>query len=215
MEPNLYPAISNNDSSSEDKTKNEKLTLMKLCRDNWTEWKKFFNNLLVGRGHKEIFNPSWCAVKANQKNLLKKSALAFTLLHSCLSANLKPVAAASKTFAKAMSSLAKTCGEKSLIKLGNKLYALICCDYIPGTLIATHVLKFQSLYTSLKSALVNNNEMKVNTSMAGIFFLKSFRNDDTLSSLVQNLHNAQPFTFKKLALQENLLQLPPVDMQLL
>ena len=84
------------------------------------------------------------------------------------------IAAAAETFAKAMATLAETCGKKSLIKLGDKLYALICCDYIPGSLIAAHVAKFQSLYTSLKSALVSNEDMKVTSTMAGIFFLKSF-----------------------------------------
>jgi hypothetical protein len=96
------------------------------------------------------------------------------LLHSCLSANLKPIAAAANTFKEAMASLAKTCGEKSLIKLGDKLYALIFCNYTPGKSIASHVAKFQSLYTSLKSELIGNNNMKVNSTMAGIFFLKSF-----------------------------------------
>ena len=120
-------------------------------------------NLLVGQGHEEIFDVAWCKEHANEKIFQKKSALAFTLLHSCLSANLKPIATASKTFAEAMTALAETCSEKSLIKLGNKLYALICCNFIPGTLIAAHVAKFQSLYTSLKSDLVGNKKMKVTT----------------------------------------------------
>jgi hypothetical protein len=205
MDPTIYPAISSrNDSSDNDDNKTKKITLMKLRRDNWTEWKKFFTNLLVGRGHEEIFDNKWCLEHANKKVFWKKSALAFTLLHSCLSANLKPIAAASDTFAEAMASLAETCGEKSLIKLGDKLYALICCDYIPGASIAAHVAKFQSLYTSLKLALVGNEDMKVTSIMAGIFFLKSFRNDDSLSSLIQNMYNMVPFKFKKLAARMNI-----------
>jgi hypothetical protein len=35
--------------------------------------------------------------------------------------------------------------------------------------------------------------------MAGILFLKSFRNDDLLSALVQNIYDMMPFTFEKLA----------------
>jgi hypothetical protein len=128
-----------NDSSSKDEARTEKITLMKLRRDNWTEWKKFFQNLLIGRSHEEICDDSWCLEHANKKVFRKKSALAFTLLHSCLSADLKPIAAAAETFANAMKDLADTCGEKSLIKLGDKLYALICCDFVPGTLIASHI----------------------------------------------------------------------------
>jgi hypothetical protein len=155
----IYPAItSQNNYSSDDEIKTEKITMLKLRRDNWTEWKKYFTNLLVGRGHEEIFDVAWCTKHANEKIFRKKSALAFTLLHSCLLTDLKPVAAASKTFAKAMTALAETCGEKLLIKLGDKLYALISCDFVPGTSIAGHVAKFQSLYTSLKSDLVGERE---------------------------------------------------------
>jgi hypothetical protein len=152
MASTIYPAItSRNDSSSDDEGKTKKITIMKLCRHNWTEWKKYFMNLLVGQGHEGIFDVDWCKEHANEKIFWKKSALAFTLLHLCLSTNLKPIAAASETFTEAMMVLAETCGEKSLIKLGNKLYALICCDFIPGTSIAAHVAKLHSLYTSLKS----------------------------------------------------------------
>jgi hypothetical protein len=45
----LYPvAATESDSSSENDGKTEKITVMKLCRNNWTEWKKYFKNLLVG-----------------------------------------------------------------------------------------------------------------------------------------------------------------------
>ena len=38
----------------------EKVQMLKLTCDNWTEWKKFFKDLLVGRGCKEIFDLDWC-----------------------------------------------------------------------------------------------------------------------------------------------------------
>jgi hypothetical protein len=202
---NLYPALtSKNDSSSDDNGKTKKVLLMKLCCDNWTKWKKFFTNLLIGCGHEEIFNEKWCLEHANEKIFRKKLALASMLLHSCLSADFKPIAAASDSFTEAMAALGETCGKNSLIKLGDKLYALICCDNVPGTSIATHVLKFQSLYTSLKSALIGNENMKVNTTMAGIFFLKSFRNDDSLALLIQNMYDMVPFSFEKLAARMNI-----------
>jgi hypothetical protein len=103
-----------------------------------------------------------------------------------------------------MTALGKTCGEKSLIKLGDKLYALVCCDFVPGTSIAAHVAKFQTLYTSLKSDLVRNENMKVTTTVAGIFFLKSFRNDNSLSALIHNIYDMVPFSFEKLASRMNI-----------
>ncbi|EFP80101.1 uncharacterized protein PGTG_05326 [Puccinia graminis f. sp. tritici CRL 75-36-700-3] len=183
-------SVIKNDSSSDD-DHHEKVTLLKLHRDNWTEWKKFFVNLLVGRGHEEIFDEEWCKTHAEEKIFRKKSALAFTLLQSCLSSDLKPVAAGADSFSKAMESLAEMCGEQSLIKLGDKLFALVSCDYVPGTSIGAHVSKFQNLYNSLKSAVAATknsdvddkmkNDMDVGTTMAGIFFLKSFRLDDSKS----------------------------------
>jgi hypothetical protein len=99
MDPPLYPAITPKvDSSSDNDGKTKKITIMKLRCNNWTEWKKYFKNLLVGRGHEEIFDTQWCIKHANDKVFRKKSALAFTLLHSYLSSNLKPVATAAKTF---------------------------------------------------------------------------------------------------------------------
>jgi hypothetical protein len=66
------------------------------------------------------------------------------------------------------------------------------------------MVKFQTLYTSLKSALIGNENMSVNTTMAGIFFLKSFQNNNSLAALVQNMYNMTPFTFEKLAAQMNI-----------
>ncbi|EHS64255.1 uncharacterized protein PGTG_22171 [Puccinia graminis f. sp. tritici CRL 75-36-700-3] len=163
-----------NDSSSGEEHQ-EKAKLLKLHRDNWTEWKQFFVDLLTGQGHEEIFDPIWIEEHKKEKIFRKKSALAFTLLRQCLSSDLKPIAAAANTFTDAMKDLAETCGETSLIKLGDKLYALVCCDYTPGTLIGAHVSKFQNLYNSVKSSFsVTTTTMYVDTQMAGIFFLKSF-----------------------------------------
>ena len=46
--------------------------------------------------------------------------------------------------------------------------------------------------------------MKVTLTMAGIFFLKSFRNNDLLSSLIQKMYNMVPFSFEKLAARMNI-----------
>jgi hypothetical protein len=103
-----------------------------------------------------------------------------------------------------MAALGETCSEKSVIKLGDKLYALISCEFIPGSSIGSHVAKFQSLYTSLKSDLIGNDDMKVSTTMAGIFFLKIFRNNDLLSALIQNMYDMEPVSFEKLAPRMNI-----------
>jgi hypothetical protein len=41
--------------------------------------------------------------------------------------------------------------------------------------------------------------MTVDTTMAGIFFLKSFQKNETLAPLIQNLYDITPFLFEKLA----------------
>ncbi|EFP84335.2 uncharacterized protein PGTG_10055 [Puccinia graminis f. sp. tritici CRL 75-36-700-3] len=94
----IYPAVSPIDESSSNDERHEKVSMLKLTRDNWTEWKKFFVDLLTGWGHEEIFDEAWCKIHAKEKVYRKKSVLAFTLLRSCLSSDLKPVAAAADTF---------------------------------------------------------------------------------------------------------------------
>ncbi|OAV86058.1 hypothetical protein PTTG_30108 [Puccinia triticina 1-1 BBBD Race 1] len=145
-----------------------------LRRDNWPEWKKSFKHLVTGRGNEEVFNPIWCEEHKKEKKFRKKTSNAYTLLELCVSANLYPVVQAVDTFSEAMKDLADACGEKLLIKLGNKLYALIHLDFVPGSSIADHIGKFQSMYTSLKSAQISTPNTKIDTAMAGIFFLKSF-----------------------------------------
>ncbi|OAV85730.1 hypothetical protein PTTG_30314, partial [Puccinia triticina 1-1 BBBD Race 1] len=162
---------------------------------------KSFKNLIIGRGDEEVFDEAWCEAHKKEKKFRKKTANAYTLLELCVSANLYSVVQAANSFSKAMTDLAEACGEQSLIKLGDKLYTLIHLDYVPGTSIAAHISKFQSMYTSLKSAQLVTKHMQVDTAMAGMFFLKSFRHDDSLASLIQNLFDTDPFTFEKLATQ--------------
>jgi hypothetical protein len=188
-----------NDSSS-DNERQEKVHLLKLNCDNWTKWKKFFVNLLTGRGHEEIFDPVWCKTHKDAKVFRKKSALAFTLLSQCVSSDLKPVAAATNTFSAAMKELAETCCKTSLIKLGDKLHSLVCCNYTPGSSIGAHVSNFQNLYNLFKLSFVcTNTTMHIDTQMAGIFFLKIFQHNNSLAPLIKNLYDIVPFTFKKLA----------------
>ncbi|OAV86652.1 hypothetical protein PTTG_29789 [Puccinia triticina 1-1 BBBD Race 1] len=118
--------------------------------------------------------------------------------------SMRYVVQAVDTFAQAMLDLADACGENSLIKLGDKLFALIHLDYAPGSSIGDHINKFQSMYTSLKSAQLVTKNMQVNTAMAGMFFLKSFRYDDSLAPLIQTLFDVTPFTFEKLATRMNI-----------
>jgi hypothetical protein len=163
----LVPQV--NDSSS-DNNNSGKVSIGKLLCENWTEWKKIFPNVLIGCGHKEVFDENWCCHNKDKKIFWKKSALAWTLFHSSLLANLKPITAASDSFSKAMIALAAACGKNPLIKLGNKLFSLISLVYVPGTSIGTHISTFTALYTSLKSAIEMTNLMTVDTTMAGIFF---------------------------------------------
>ncbi|OAV93602.1 hypothetical protein PTTG_27275 [Puccinia triticina 1-1 BBBD Race 1] len=135
-----------------------------------------------------------------EKKFRKKTSNTYTLLELCVSADLYPVVQAVNNFSDAMKDLAAACGEGSLIKLGDKLYALIHLNYVPGTSITDHISKFQTIYTSLKSAQVSHPKTQIDTTMAGIFVLKSFQFDNSLTSLIQNLFDVDPFTFEKLAI---------------
>ncbi|OAV91754.1 hypothetical protein PTTG_27873 [Puccinia triticina 1-1 BBBD Race 1] len=136
-------------------------------RDSLYKWSR-------GRGDEEVFDPIWCESHKNEKKFRKKTSNAYTLLELCMSADLYSVVQAADTFSEAMEELALACGEQSLIKLGDKIYSLIHLDFVPGTSIADHTSKFQSMYTSLKSAQISHPKTQIDTAMAGIFFLKSF-----------------------------------------
>ncbi|OAV92099.1 hypothetical protein PTTG_07865 [Puccinia triticina 1-1 BBBD Race 1] len=169
----VIPRVDDSSSSDNDHRSN-KIQITKLRRDNWPEWKKSFTHLITGQGDEEVFDDEWCKEHKNEKKFQKKTSNAYTLLELCVSAKLYPVVQAVDTFSKAMENLAEACGEQLLIKLGDKLYALIHLDYVPGTSIADHISKFQTMYTSLKSAQVSHPKTQIDTAMAGIFFLKSF-----------------------------------------
>ncbi|OAV86248.1 hypothetical protein PTTG_30005, partial [Puccinia triticina 1-1 BBBD Race 1] len=121
-----------NDSSSSDNNHcSDKIRITKLRRDNWPEWKKSFTHLVTGRGDEEVFDAKWCKEHKKEKKFRKKTSNAYTLLELCVSAELYPVVQAVDNFSDAMKDLAAACGEKSLIKLGDKLYSLIHLDYVP------------------------------------------------------------------------------------
>ncbi|OAV86992.1 hypothetical protein PTTG_29628 [Puccinia triticina 1-1 BBBD Race 1] len=199
---NVHPRIDDSSDSDNDH-RSDKIRITKLRRDNWPEWNKSFKHLITGRGDEEVFDPIWCEQHKLEKRFRKKTSNAYTLLELCVSADLQSVVQSVDTFSKAMEGLALACGERSLIKLGDKIYSLTHFDYVPGTSIADHISKFQSMYTSLKSAQISIPNTKVDTAMAGIFFLKSFRFDDTLTGLIQTLYDMDPFTFEKIAIRMN------------
>ena len=126
----VYLAINTINSSSKDDGKTEKVTFMKPRCNNGTEcffyqsvswvwpWRDFWSQMVLKKCKQEVFCKTW--------------DFAPTLLHSCMLSNLKNIEEVAETFSEAMTALEETCLEKSLIKLGNKLYTLICCNYVPG-----------------------------------------------------------------------------------
>ncbi|OAV85334.1 hypothetical protein PTTG_30604, partial [Puccinia triticina 1-1 BBBD Race 1] len=134
----VVPKVDDSSASNNDH-RSDKIRITKLCRDNFPEWKKLFKHLVIGCGNEEVFDANWCEEHKKEKKFRKKTLNAYTLLELCVSADLYPVVQAADTFSKAMEDLAEACGESSLIKLGDKLYALIQLKFIPGTSIATHI----------------------------------------------------------------------------
>lgn len=97
-----------------------------------------------------------------------------------------------------MENLANACGEKSIIRLCNKLFSLLNCSYVPGASLAEHLISFRKDYTALKTSIVSNpGFMTVSTGLAAALLLRSLHQDNSLNSLVQSLYEIKLLTFEK------------------
>ncbi|OAV86312.1 hypothetical protein PTTG_05342 [Puccinia triticina 1-1 BBBD Race 1] len=140
-------------------------------------------------------------VKANKKTpeFCKMAAGCMIKLTACVKGKLQPIVAANKgDVYGAMEALANACGEKSIIQLCNKLFALINCIYHPGSLLSQHLMTFWKLYTSLEMTIQSIPDfITISSGLAAALLLQSLSQDENLVSLVQSLYNKKPFTFEK------------------
>jgi hypothetical protein len=98
----------------------------------------------------------------------------------------------------AMEALASACGEKSVLRLCDKLFSLINFVYTPGSSLAKHVMTFWKHHTALITSIQANPDfMSISTGLAAALLLRSLHQDESLTSLVQTLYDIKPMTFDK------------------
>ncbi|KNZ45841.1 uncharacterized protein VP01_7754g1, partial [Puccinia sorghi] len=137
-------------------------------------------------GYENLMDLEW--VKANNKTPEYRKMSAWTMI----------IMSSEQDIYNAMENLANACGEKSIIRLCDKLFSLLNCSYVPGASLAEHLISFRKNYTTLKTSIVSNpGFMTVSTGLAAALLLRSLHQDNSLNSLVQSLYDIKPLTFEK------------------
>jgi hypothetical protein len=122
------------------------------------------------------------------------SAWAMTKLYSSVKEELHPVLPAYHgNIYGAFTALLAACGEKSVIRLCDKLFTLISSIYAPGSLLADHVSTFRKHYSALEVSIESNpSVMSISTGLAAALLLQSLNQHKSLTSLVQTLYDMKP-----------------------
>lgn len=196
--------INISDSSDSGNDYSTKVKLPILTRHNWYEWKAKFENLLISKGHEELLDPKWIIENSNTKRFRQKTALAIQILFRSVDRQLKGyMTPHSKDFSRAFQALKRACSEDSLIVIGDQVSQLVHHLFQPNSSIQDHSVAFQQRYLSLKETLDAQETDKpeehiaVSSSLAAILFLKSFRLDPSLNSLIQLCHDIRPIRFDR------------------
>lgn len=197
----IHKPDSNSDSGDNYSTKSK---LPILTRHNWYKWRSEFENLLISKGHEELLDPKWIQRNSDTKKYRQKTALAIHLLFGSVDQELKGyVTPHRKDFPRASEELKKACGKDSLIVIGNQVLQLVYLLFQPNTSIRLHSVAFHEQYLALKETLDGQtctdqeDSIRVSSPLAAILFLKSFRLDTSLNSLVQLCHDIRPFRFER------------------
>lgn len=186
------------DSDADYSTKSE---IVKLNRHNWHDWKNAFEDILIGKGHEEILYNEWIKENSGTKTYRRKNALALSLLRNAVDRDLLSCIKLSKSdFSKAYKLLAVECGKNSLIVIGDALIRLVNLTYEPGKSLREHTSVFKDAYVNLSEMIEaqprENKIINVSSALAAIFFIKSLRMDDLISSITSTLYDIWPFSLE-------------------
>ncbi|MBW0540827.1 hypothetical protein O181_080542 [Austropuccinia psidii MF-1] len=186
------------DSSSEEEV--IKAKMIKLTRTNWVQWSCQFENFLISKGMKDIFD---CPSEDTKKtlNFKKKNSRALTLLWSSVSTEFEGVLLNNKSlFYDCWTSLGSCCGKNSIVVICRTLQKLVNLKFEPDSSLEKHVDKFNKVHASYLSISADSTfSMNLLPSMAAAFFLQSLDNNRELSSLFQTLYNIKPFYLNTIA----------------
>ncbi|KNE95840.1 hypothetical protein PSTG_10900 [Puccinia striiformis f. sp. tritici PST-78] len=110
------------------------------------------------------------------------SACAMGKLHECVGDDLHPVLIGySKDIYGAVEALAGACREKQVIRLVEKLFALVNTTYFPGHSLSDHVTSYRKKYSALKMSIQENPDfMTCSMGLAGALLLWSLSQDKSL-----------------------------------
>ncbi|PLW32187.1 hypothetical protein PCASD_21681 [Puccinia coronata f. sp. avenae] len=185
--------------SSDDDRGRVRSTFEKLNRHNWATWRNRFQDIVTTKGYERLMNPEWVKVNKDTAEYRQMSAWTMTKLYGAVKEELHPVLTAYHgDIYGAFTALSTACGEKSVIRLCDKLFTLINSTYNPGSSLADHVTTFRRHYSALEISIKSNpNVMSISTGLAAAFLLQSLNQDDSMTSLVQTLYNMKPLTFNK------------------
>ncbi|MBW0467289.1 hypothetical protein O181_007004 [Austropuccinia psidii MF-1] len=118
-------------------------------------------------------------------------------LYNTVHEDLQPLLYDQRYFGQAIQSLKMASGQTSVISLCDSLFEMDLTFDLSSSLQA-HVLRFQKKYTTLKCLVANTNGLvNITEGAAAGFLLRSLKQDSSLSSLVQNLYDIEPFTIKR------------------
>ncbi|MBW0571509.1 hypothetical protein O181_111224 [Austropuccinia psidii MF-1] len=173
-----------------------KMSVKLLNGENWMQWFEKLTFLFTYKGYNDLFNEEWVKInKAFSEYKVKNLFAMFTLYNTVLE-DLQPIFYDKKDFVEAIRTLSEACGQIPVISLCKSLFEM---DTIhdPGTLLKAHVVQFQRKYTTFKCLVSNTNKLvNITEGPAAAFLLRSLKHDDSLTSLVQNVYNIEPFNIQ-------------------
>lgn len=191
--------IPNSDDSNDDYSTQSKI--VKLNRHNWHDWRSAFEDIIIGKGHKEILDNEWIKANLETKTYRRKNALALSLLRNSVEKDLLSCVKSSKSnFSRAYQLLATECGENSLIVIGDTLIQLVNLTYKPGRSLREHTSIFKDTYVNLTEMIEGqppeDQIMNVSPALAAIFYIKSLRQDGLILNITSTLYDIRPFTLE-------------------
>lgn len=181
-------------SDDSDDNYSTKSKIVKLNQHNWHNWKSAFEDIIIGKGHKEILDNEWIKANSHSKTYRCKNTLAPSLLRNSVEQDLLSCVKSSKSnFSRAYQLLANKCGKNSLIVIGDALIRLVNLTYKPGRSLREHTLSFKDAYVNLTDMIdsqpAKNQIINISTALAAVFFIKSLRQDNMISSITSKLYN--------------------------
>ncbi|MBW0572382.1 hypothetical protein O181_112097 [Austropuccinia psidii MF-1] len=168
-----------------------------LTGKNWMQWFEQLTFLFTYKGYDMLFDEEWVKTNKLTSDYKIKNSFAMSTLYRTVHEDLQPLLYDQTDFGQAIQSLRMASGQTSVISLCDSLFEMDL-TFDPSSSLQAHVLRFQKKYTTFKCLVANTNGLvNITEGAAAGFLLRNLKQDSSLSSLVQNLYDIEPFTIKK------------------